>query len=167
MPPLDMYSPRAKEKEKSTRQNSRRDKLINAEDEALILALAKEKLMAYQIAEKFSITAQRVKDICIAKGVDVLSKDNQKNKRTLQVLELLKQGLTTYEILNKVDCTMEFIAQIRCRNGFSVPPSKAQIIASGKAAEARKLTAEGKTVVQACKAVGISTATYAKYRKVP
>jgi hypothetical protein len=143
----------------------RETKLFSDEDEALICGLAAEKVMAYDIAVKFGTTANRIKMICESHGVEVISKDNQKNKRSKQVLALLQSGYTTYQILNKVDCTMEFIATVRHRNGFSVPPSKAQLRTSSSAAEALRLVRDGMTVKNACACVGISTRSYSKYKK--
>jgi len=149
----------------ATQQQNRNNKLFSNEDELLICELAKEKLMAYQIACKFNTTAHRIKMICESHGVEVISKDNQKNKRTKQVLALLQNGYTTQQILNKVDCDREMIAQVRHRFGFSTPPTAAQERTMKAYKEARKMTDNGKTVVEACKMVGISTATYGKYKK--
>ena len=150
-----------------SRQSRRSTRKLSAEDERLVIELAKEKLMAYQIAVKFNTTAQRVKLICAAAGVDVLSKDNQKNKRTKQILALLQQGYKTQQILNLVDCDREFVAQVRCRHGFARPPSASQERSMAAAAQAKQLIKDGMRVVDACKCVKISTATYSKYRVRP
>lgn len=152
---------------RQTAQQNRRNKKFSEEDELLICELAKSKMMAYQIAVKFCTTANRIKMICESRGVEVISKDNQKNKRTKQILALLQNGYTTQQILNKVDCDRELIAQVRHRHGYSTPPSVSQERASKAAYQAMDLVRDGMTVVEACKCVGISHRSYAKYKKMP
>lgn len=149
----------------SRMQEKRNNRHFTDDDERLICELANAGLMAYQIAVKFDSTAKRVKMVCERHGVDVISKDNQKNKRTKQILALLQNGYTTQQILNKVDCDRELIAQVRYRNGFSKSLSKAQERAGKAAKEAIVLVREGMTVREACKMVGISHMTYGKYKK--
>lgn len=150
---------------RQTAQQNRRNKKFSEEDELLICELAKSKMMAYQIAVKFCTTANRIKMICEARGVEVISKDNQKNKRTKQILALLQNNYTTQQILNKVDCDREMVAQVRHRFGFAKPLSVAQERTIKSSGEAMALVRKGMTVKEACKMVGISTGTYSKYKK--
>ena len=152
-------------KRKSISMIRREQKQLDVDDQLLVLELAKAGLFAYKIAVKFDVTAHRIKQICNAAGVDLMCRENQKNKRAKQILAMLKSGNTTEQILNQVDCDREMIAQVRHRNGMSTPPSKAQLRASNAASEARRLTTDGMTVVDACKCVGISPRTYSKYKK--
>jgi len=164
MAPFD--GARVAPKVKSYNMRRRELKVISEADTLLILELARAGLLAYQIAVKFDITASRVKSICDAAAVDVMSRDSQKNKRAKQILAMLLNGSTTEQILNQVDCDRGLVAQVRCRNGFSAPPSKTQARASSSAAQARALVRDGMTIREACKAVKISTATYNKYKSV-
>lgn len=150
---------------KSPLQERRHTRQLSGEDIALILELAKAKLKAYEIANKFNTTARRIKGICEDAGVEVISKDNQKNKRAKQILALLQNGYKTQEILNLVDCDRELIAQVRHRNGFAVPHSVAQERSMKAAKEAAVLISHGRPIKDACKLVGISDATYYKYKK--
>ena len=152
-------------KRKSLRTLRREQRQLNADDQRLVLELARAGLFAYQIAVKFDVTAHRISAICKAANVEVLSMENQRNKRAKQILEMLINGNTTEQILNQVDCDREMIAQVRHRNGLSMPPSIAQRRSSASAAEARKLVADGMTVKDACEFVKISTATYTRYKK--
>lgn len=149
-----------------SRQSRRSTRKLSAEDEQLVIELAKENLMAYQIAVKFNTTAQRVKLICAAAGVDVLSKDNQKNKRTKQILSLLQQGYKTQQILNLVDCDRELIAKVRHRHELSQTAAASQAKTAAKAAEARKLTSSGVTVREACEIAGLSQSSYLRYKNI-
>lgn len=152
-------------KRKSISMIRREQKQLDAADQLLVIELAKSGLFAYKIAVKFDVTAHRIKAICSAAGVDLMSRENQKNKRAKQILAMLQNGNTTEQILNQVDCDRELIAQVRHRNGFSIPPSVAQQRASKAAQDARKLVSDGMTVVEACKCVKISPRTYSKYKK--
>lgn len=146
-------------------QERRHTRHLDSDDVALILELAKAKLKAYQIAVKFNTTARRIKSICDDAGVDVISKDNQKNKRAKQVLALLQNGYKTQEILNLVDCDRELIAQVRHRHGFAMPHSVSQERSMKAAKEAALMVAQGRPIKDACKMAGISDATYYKYKK--
>lgn len=151
---------------KSPLQERRHTKHLDADDIALILELAKENLKAYEIANKFGTTARRIKSICDEAGVEVISKDNQKNKRAKQILALLQNGYKTQEILNLVDCDREMIAQVRFRHGFAKPNKVSKDRSMQLTVEASKMIANGRHVKDACKVVGISDATYYKYKRM-
>jgi len=151
---------------KSPLQERRHTKHLDSDDIALILELAKENLKAYEIANKFGTTARRIKLICDEAGVEVISKDNQKNKRAKQILALLQNGYNTQEILNLVDCDRELIAQVRFRNGLAKPNSVSKERSMQATVEASKLIAGGRHVKDACKLVGISDGTYYKYKRM-
>ena len=152
-------------KRKSISMIRREQKQLDEADQLLVLELAKVGLFAYKIAVKFDVTAHRIKAICNAAGVDLMCRENQKNKRAKQILAMLLNGNTTEQILNQVDCDREMVAQVRHRNGLSTPPSKAQLRVSAMATEAFKLVRDGMTVREACECVKISTRSYAKYKK--
>jgi transposase len=150
---------------KSPLQERRHTRYLDADDVALILELAKENLKAYEIATKFGTTAKRIKSICNEAGVEVISKDNQKNKRAKQILALLQNGYKTQQIMNLVDCDREFIAQIRFRYGLAKPSAVARERCINATMEVTRLIANGRHVKDACKLVGISDATYYRYKK--
>ena len=151
---------------KSPQQQARNGRRFSEEDEALICELAKAKMMAYQIAIKFDTTAERIAIVCRDYGVELISRANQKNKRTKQILALLQNGYTSQQIMNQVDCDQNLINQVRKRHGFSKSHSCATIRVMQSYEMAKKLVSDGMTVKEACASVKISDSSYGKYKRL-
>jgi len=163
MAPLDGVTARKKKSYNMIRREARQ---LDDSDQALVLELAKAGLYAYKIAVKFDVTARRIKEICKAAGVDLMSRENQRDKKAKKILELLTSGKTAEQIMAQIDCDRETIAQVRRRNGLPIQPSKAQVRAQASARHAMMLVSDGLTIKDACQIVRISTETYSKYRKL-
>lgn len=135
------------------------------DDHKLICELAKEGLMAYAIGYKFGISAEHVGIICRKHGVELVNRSNQTNKRTKQIVALVKDGYTSQQIMNILDCDQNLINQARKRHGLSVSKSVITEQTIIKCKEARKLVSGGMQVNVACKQVGVSESSYLKYKE--
>jgi hypothetical protein len=151
---------------KSAQQQARNGRRFSEEDELLICALAKEKMMAYKIAIKFDTTAERVAIVCRAYGVELISRKTQKNKKSKQILALLQNGYTSHQIMDQVDCDQNLINQVRNRHGLSKPKSSATMRVMKSYEHAKRLVRDGMTVKEACAAVNISDSSYGKYKRL-
>jgi hypothetical protein len=148
------------------KQEARNGKRFSEEDEFLICELAKSKMMAYQIAIKFDTTAERIAIVCREYGVELISRKNQKNKRTKQILALLQNGYTSKQIMNQVDCDQNLVNQVRKHHGLSRSKSCATIRVMQSYEMAKKLVRDGMTVKEACASVKISDSSYGKYKRL-
>ena len=130
-------------------------------DNQLICELAESGMRAYEIARKFEIPTANVYDIVSANGGYV----EAKNGRTKAIRTLILQGLTTDEILEKVDACRIMVNQLRYKMGSAKPRSMPEAPIEQRYAMALHLFQSGMVISEACKSVKLSTRDYYLQKK--
>jgi hypothetical protein len=129
-------------------------------DEMLICELAKTGMTASVIASKFEIATSDVYDIVSESGGYVEAKKG----RTKAIRKLILQGLTTDEIMNRVDACRIMINQVRYKMGLAKPRNMPETSMIERYKMAVSLVSDGMTVTEACKNVRLSSRDYVKMK---
>jgi hypothetical protein len=129
-------------------------------DDMLICELAKTGMKAYVIASKFEITTASVYDIVSKNGGYVEAKKG----RTKAIRKLILQGLTTDEIMNKVDACRIMINQVRYKMGSAKPRNRPETSMAERYKMVVSLVSDGMTVTEACRNVRLSSRDYVKMK---
>lgn len=135
---------------------------INAEDGALILALAADGLYASVIARKFELSARDVAEYCTARGQNVLTKVSSVAGLDKQILVMLKSKVPYSAIMEQLNTGIRRVRKVRDEHLIPVVDSSEHRVEGSKAKmdKARKMIAQGLPVYKACHAVKLSTGTW-------
>jgi hypothetical protein len=130
-------------------------------DNQLICELAKSGLPACVIAGKFEIKPEAVYSIAASNGIHLEAKGG----RTKAIRALILQGLTTDEIMEKVDACRIMINQVRYKMGEAKKRDMPETGIVERYAMASHLVQSGMVISEACKSVKLSTRDYYLQKK--
>jgi hypothetical protein len=125
-------------------------------DNQLICELAKSGMPACVIAGKFEIKPEAVYSIAFSNGIHLEAKGG----RTKAIRALILQGLTTDEIMKKVDACRIMINQVRYKMGEAKKRDMPETPIEQRYAMALHLVQSGMVISEACKSVKLSTRDY-------
>jgi hypothetical protein len=130
-------------------------------DTQLICELAKSGMPACVIAGKFEIKPEAVYSIAASNGIHLEAKGG----RTKAIRALILQGLTTDEIMDKVDACRIMINQVRYKMGEAKKRDMPETPIEQRYAMALHLVQSGMVISEACKSVKLSTRDYYLQKK--
>lgn len=130
-------------------------------DNQLICELAKSGMPASVIASKFELSASQVYDIVNASGGFIEAKGG----RTKAIRALILKGLTTDQILEKVDACRIMVNQLRYKMGSAKARTMPETTIEKRYAMAAHLVRSGMVISEACKSVKLSTRDYYLQKK--